>query len=102
MLTYLVERAVPAAFATDDPENVALHTRWAADTYQKVGAHWLGGVVTDNGMFSLVTVEQEAALHDYARLLGFDPKETVLRRVVRPLGPWLAMDKSLAREPRVR
>ncbi len=102
MLTYLVERAVPPAFATGDPENVALHTRWAADTYQKVGAHWLGGVVTDNGMFSLVTVEQEATMHEYARLLGFDPQQTVLRRVILPLGPWLAMDKSLAREPRVR
>ena len=102
MQTFLVERAIPPAFNTDDPENVALHARWAAEAYKKVGAFWLGGAVTDKGMFSLVTVEQEADLHEYGRSLGFDEREMVLRRIIRPLGPWYAMDKSSAREPRLR
>lgn len=90
MLTYLVERAIPPAFRTDDPENVALHARWAVDAYRKVGAFWLGGVVTDNGMFSLVTVEREEDLRQYARSLAIEDKEMVLRRVIRPLGPYSA------------
>jgi hypothetical protein len=94
MRTFLVERKIPPAFRTDDPENVALHARWAVDTYKKVGAFWIGGVVTDNGMFSLVTAEQEADLHEYGRILGFPPGDMVLRRVVRPLGPFFARASS--------
>jgi hypothetical protein len=102
MITFLVERAIPPAFDTADPENVALHARWAVEAYRKVGAFWLGGVVTDKGMFSLVTVEKEEDLHAYGRSLGFDPEQMVLRRVIRPLGPWYAMDQSSARPPRLR
>jgi hypothetical protein len=90
MLTFFVERKIPAAFRTDDPDNVALHARWAVDTYKKVGAFWIGGVVTDNGMFSVVTAEQEADLHEYGRILGFPEGDMVLRRVIRPLGPYFA------------
>ena len=93
MLTFLVERRIPAAFRTDDPENVALHARWAVDAYKKVGAFWLGGLVTDNGMFSLVTVEQEADLLQYGRDLGFPEGDMVLRRVIRPLGPFFAQPR---------
>ena len=77
MLTFLVERAVPARF--DDPDVVALHARWAADAYRKVGAFWLGGVITDDGMFSAVAVEREADLHAYARSLGIPDGEMRLR-----------------------
>jgi len=90
MLTFLVERRIPEAFRPDDPANVAQHARWAVDAYKTVGAFWLGGVVTDNGMFSLVTAEREADLHAYGRLLGFPEGDMVLRRVIRPLGPFFA------------
>jgi hypothetical protein len=90
MLTFLVERKIPEAFRTDDAADVARHARWAVDTYRKVGAFWLGGVVTDDGMFSLVTAEREADLHEYGRLLGFPDGDMTLRRVIRPLGPFLA------------
>lgn len=94
MLTYLVERKIPPAFRVDDPENVALHARWAVDAYRNVGAMWLGGAVTDNGMFSVVVVEQETDLHEYGRSLGFPPGDMVLRRVIRPLGPFYAKAQS--------
>lgn len=90
MLTFLVERRIPEAFHPEDPANLARHARWAVDTYKKVGAFWLGGVVTDNGMFSLVTAEQDADLHEYGRLLGIPDGDMTLRRVIRPLGPFLA------------
>lgn len=90
MLTFLVERKIPAAFRYEDPANVALHARWAVDTYKKVGAFWLGGVVTDNGMFSLVTAERRADLDEYGRLLDFPEGDMVLRQVIRPLGPFFA------------
>ena len=90
MMTFLVERKIPAAFRYEDPDNVALHARWAVDTYKTVGAFWLGGVVTDNGMFSLVTAEREADIHEYGRILGFPDGDMVLRRVIRPVGPFFA------------
>ena len=93
MQTFLIERKIPAAFRTDDPEHIALHARWAVDTYKHVGAFWIGGVVTDNGMFSLVTAEQEEDLHEYGRILGFPADDMVLRRVIRPLGPFFAQPR---------
>ena len=94
MLTFLVERKIPAAFQPEDPANLARHARWAVDAYKKVGAFWLGGVVTDDGMFSLVTAEQETDLREYGRLLRIPEGDMVLRRVMRPLGPFLAEARS--------
>ena len=94
MKTFLVERTIPPAFRHEDPEIVALHARWAVDAYRKVGAMWLGGVVTDNGMFSLVTAEHEDDLHEYARSLGIAETDMLLRRVIRPLGPFYAKAQS--------
>lgn len=90
MLTFLVERKIPPAFTHQDPATVAVHARWAVDTYKQVGAFWIGGVVTDNGMFSVVTAEREADLHEYGRRLGFPEGDMVLRRIIRPLGPFFA------------
>ena len=92
MLTYLVERNVPATFG--DSEVVALHARWAADAYRKVGAFWLGGVITDNGMFSAVTVEREEDLHEYRRSLGIAEGDMTLRRILRSIGPFHARAQS--------
>ena len=93
MLTFMVERKIPPAFRRQDPDNVALHARWAADTYKQVGAFWIGGVITDNGMFSLVAAEQEADIHEYGRILGFPEGDMVLRRVIRPVGPFFAQPR---------
>ena len=90
MQTFLVQRKIPPDFTYEDPAVVAQHARWAVDAYRRVGAFWLGGVVTDDGMFSLVTAEQEADLHEYGRLLRIPEGDMVLRRVIRPLGPFLA------------
>jgi hypothetical protein len=53
MKTFLLERTIPPAFRYEDPAVLAEHSRWAVDAYRKVGAMWLGGVITDQGMFSL-------------------------------------------------
>jgi hypothetical protein len=90
MQTYLVERTIPPSFRFEDPDTLALHARWAADAYRKVGAFWLGGVITDNGMFSLVAVEQADDLARYARSLGIAQSDISLRRVLAPIGPSLA------------
>jgi hypothetical protein len=90
MMTFLVERTIPPAFRYEDPDNVALHARWAVDAYRQVGAFWLGGVVTDDGMFSLVTVEAQDDLRRYAASLGIADQDIRLRRVIRPLGPYFA------------
>jgi hypothetical protein len=93
MLTYLIERKIPPAFRHEDPATLALHARWAADAYKAVGAFWLGGVITDSGMFSLVSAEQEADLVQYGRSLGIPDADIVLRRVIRPLGPFSAQPR---------
>ena len=60
METFLLERSIPPRFDPSDADQVALHARWALDAYREVGAVWLGGVVTEDRMFSLVTAEQAA------------------------------------------
>ena len=93
MQTFLIQRQVPAAFDHDDPAVWAQHCRWATDAYRQVGAFWIGGVVTDDGMFSLVTAEQEADVHEYGRILGFPESDMTLRRVIRPVGPFFAQGR---------
>lgn len=97
MLTYLMERTIPPRFDTTDPNQVALHARWATDAYREVGAFWLGGVVTEDRMFSLVTAEAEGDLRRYCESLGIADQEVTLRRVLRPLGPYFAMARDDAR-----
>ena len=99
MDTFLVERTIPPGFHTDDPDQLALHARWAVDAYREVGAFWLGGVVTADRLYSLVTAEEEGDLERYRRSLGIADKDIILRRVVRPLGPFFAMSRT---DPRFR
>jgi len=94
MLTYLVERVIPPTFHVADPDEVARHCRWAVDAYRKVGAVWLGGLVTEDRMFSAVAVEREADLRCYAQSLGIADADMTLRRVVRPIGPSYAQAQS--------
>ena len=97
MKTFLVERTIPPRFDAVDPDQVALHARWAADAYREVGAFWLGGVVTEDAMFSLVTAEEEADLQRYCQSLGIADADVTLHRVVRPLGPFFALPRGDAR-----
>jgi hypothetical protein len=90
MQTFLIERAIPAALRVDDAANVGLHCRWATDAYARVGAMWLGGVITEDAMWSLVTAEAAEDLTAYWRSLGIAQADVRLRRVVRPIGPFLA------------
>lgn len=99
MQSFMLERSIPPRFDVADPAQVALHARWAVDAYQAVGAFWLGGVVTEDRMFSLVVAEGEADLQRYCRSLGIDEQDVRVRRVVRPLGPFFAMPRD---DPRFR
>lgn len=90
MQTFLIERVVPPSLQAYDPAVLALHCRWAADAYRAVGAFWLGGVITDDGMFALVSVEDEADLRTYWRSIGVADDEVKVRRVLAPTGPFLA------------
>jgi len=99
MQTFLVERTIPPRFDVADPDMVALHARWAVDAYHQVGAVWLGGVVTEDRMYSLVTTEAAEDIVRYRRSLGIADKDALVRRVVRPLGPYFALDRG---DPRYR
>ena len=94
MNTFLIERAVPAAFRYEEAAEVARHCRWASDAYRSVGAMWLGGVVTDQGMFGLATAESEADLERYRSALGIAESDMTVRRVLRALGPFLAAPRT--------
>lgn len=93
MQAFLVERSVPARFDVADSDAVALHCRWALDGYAAVGASWLGGVVTESGMFSLVAAEDAEDLRRHWRALGIGEHEARLRRVVRSIGPSFALPR---------
>ena len=97
MHTFLVERTIPAAFHVEDPENVALHARWAVEAYRDVGALWLGGVVTEDRMWSLVAAEANDDLRRYCASLGIADEDVRVRRVVRPIGPYFAAPRATAR-----
>ena len=97
MQTFLVERTIPPRFHVSNPDQVALHARWAVDAYRGLGAFWLGGVVTEDRMFSLVTAEAEDDLRRYSASLGIADADVTLRLVVRPLGPFFAMSRDDAR-----
>jgi hypothetical protein len=93
MPSFLIERTLPPQFDVADPDQVALHARWALDAYGEVRATWLGGVVTEDAMFSLVVAEDAADLQRYRRSLGIDDQDMRVRRIVRPIGPFLAMSR---------
>jgi hypothetical protein len=100
MPTYFVERAIPPAFDVRDPNQVALHTRWAADAYQAAGITWLGGVATDAGtMYGLVVAESDSDIERYCASIGVAKQEFKVRKVIAALGPFTAMAKD---DPRYR
>jgi hypothetical protein len=90
MDTFLVERTLPPVFQPQDPADVARHCRWAADAYRQVGGFWLGGVVAEDRMFSLVAAERIEDLQRYCQIMGIADRDVALRRVVQVLGPSLA------------
>ncbi len=90
MRTFLLERTIPPAFRWQDPAVLAEHCRWATEGYMTVGAMWLGGVITDAGMFSLVTARSEADIRDYWRSLGIAEDQARLRTVLGTVGPFHA------------
>ncbi len=96
METFLVERVVPPTFAFDDPRELARHCRLAASAYHQIGAFWLGGVITDDGMYSLVSAESEADLRTYWRSIGVADDEIRVRKVLKPLGPFLAAPRDVS------
>ena len=90
MKTFLLERTIPPAFRWQDPAVLAEHSRWAVDAYKKVGAMWLGGVITDQNMFSIVTAESEKDIRDYWQSLSITEDQAKLRTVLGTLGPFHA------------
>jgi hypothetical protein len=69
------------------------------DAYREVGAFWLGGVVTEDRIYSLITAEEEGDLQRYRCSLGIADADFDLHRVVGPLGPFFAMPRD---DPRFR
>jgi hypothetical protein len=63
------------------------------DACREVGAFWLGGVVTEDRMYSLITTEEESDLQRYRCSLGIADADFDLHRVVRPPGPFFAMPR---------
>jgi hypothetical protein len=100
MPTFLLERVIPLAFNINDPDQVALHSRWALDAYQAAGISWLGGVATDGGkMFGLVVADNADAVHSYCKSIGVGTDDYKLSGVVTSIGPHMALDRT---DPRYR
>jgi hypothetical protein len=94
MKTFLIERTIPPAFRYEDPAVLAEHCRWAVDAYLAVGAMWLGGVITGEGMVGLVCAESEDVLRRYWKSLGITEDQVKLRTVVGTVGPFHAAAKA--------
>ena len=99
MPTFVLERVVPAGFDPADPDQAALHSRWAADAYAATGIVWLGGVATERSMYSLIVADDDALVCRYCEMLGLQAADYVIRPVVGVLGPAVAMARE---DPRYR
>jgi hypothetical protein len=99
MPTFVLERVTPPNFQVADPDQVALHSRWAADAYLAAGIVWLGGVATDGNMDSLVVADGDEDIRRYCRSLGVVEENYFIHRVVNALGPDVAMSRD---DPRYR
>jgi hypothetical protein len=99
MQTFLIERTISPLFDPSNPDQAALHSRWAVDAYQQVGAVWYGSVVAGGKMFGLVSAQDETAIGRYCEILGIAPADIVVRRVETLLGPTVAMPPN---DPRFR
>jgi hypothetical protein len=98
--TFLLERIIPPALDVADAENVALHSRWAADAYHAAGIAWLGGVATDKGnMYGLVVADAVEDVQRYCASLGIPEADYKVSAVVATLGPQVAMART---DPRYR
>jgi hypothetical protein len=99
MQIFLVERAIPPAFDTSNPDQVALHSRWATDAYLAAGIVWYGGVVAGGRMYSMVAADDEAVIERYRDSLHIAPQDMAIRKVDTFVGPAAAMAHS---DPRFR
>jgi hypothetical protein len=99
MQIFLIERAIPPAFDTNNPDQVALHSRWATDAYLAAGIVWYGGVVTGGRMYGMVAADDEAVIERYRDSLHIAPQDMTIRKVDTFIGPAAAMAHS---DPRFR
>ena len=100
MPTFLLERVIPPAFDVRDPDQRALHSRWATDAYRAAGIVWLGAVATDEGnMYGLVVADSESDIDRYCESLSIAKADVTIRKVVGAVGPHVAMAKD---DPRYR
>jgi hypothetical protein len=99
MQIFMIERTIPPAFDTTNPDQVALHSRWATDAYLAAGIVWYGGIVAAGRMYSMVAADDEAVLERYRDSLHIAPADMTVRKVETFLGPAAAMAKT---DPRFR
>lgn len=98
MPTFVLERVIPPAFNIADPDQVALHSRWATDAYHAAGIVWLGGVATDKGnMYSLVVADDGDAIKRYCASLGIQDADYKVSEVRAMVGPQMAMARNDSR-----
>jgi len=99
MPTFVLERAVPKGFDIADPDQVALHSRWASDAYRAAGIAWMGGVTTPAKMYSLIVADSVADVERYLKILGVPEGDFAFAEVISALGPQMAMSRD---DPRYR
>ena len=99
MQVFFIERAIPPAFDTTNPDQVALHSRWATDAYLAAGIVWYGGIIAGGKMYSLVAADGADVIERYRLSLGIALEDMVVCKVDTLLGPAAAMAHS---DPRFR
>jgi hypothetical protein len=99
MALFLVERVISPGFNPEDADQAALHSKWATDAYNQVGATWFGSVVAGGRMYGLAAADNAEQIERYATLLGIPPDQIKIHPVDAVLGPAVAM---AATDPRFR
>jgi hypothetical protein len=92
MIKLLVERDRPPTFDLRNDKEVARHARISVNAIAELAGryHWIGTYATDEKLFSVIVVDDEATYHEWVKKTTAYTVGLKIRRVVRMIDPSLA------------
>ena len=92
MIKLLVERDRPPTFNLADDKEAARHARISVNAIAELAGryHWLCTYATEEKLFSVIAVDDEATYHEWVKKTNAYTAGLKIRRIVRILDPSLA------------
>jgi hypothetical protein len=92
MIKLLVERDRPPTFNLASDKEVAWHARVSVNAIAELAGryHWLCTYATEDKLFSVIAVDDEATYHEWVKKTNAYTAGLKIRRIVRELDPSVA------------